>query len=63
MEGDGELVGEKARPDCNLGLILSRVAKGQPLPSSIGKNIERYIPGLVAYSQQHPRGPAGRSNR
>ncbi len=61
--GVGNNFGERARPDCNLGLLLSRVAKGQPLPASIGTNIERYLPGLVAYAQEHPRGPASRADR
>ncbi|MEJ7638886.1 MAG: choice-of-anchor E domain-containing protein [Singulisphaera sp.] len=63
VQGINNNFGEKARPDCNLGLLLSKVAKGQPLPSSIGTNIQRYLPGLVAYAQEHPRGPAGRSGR
>ena len=63
VQGVNNNFGERARPDCNLGVLLSRVAKGQPLPSSIGANIERYLPGLVAYAQQHPRGPAGRAGR
>ncbi len=63
VQGINNNFGERATPDCNLGLLLSKVAKGQPLPSSIGTNIERYLPGLVAYAQAHPRGPAGRSGR
>ncbi len=63
IQGINNNFGERARPDCNLGLLLSKVAKGQPLPATIGTNVERYIPGLVTYGQQHPRGPAGRPGR
>lgn len=60
--GSNNNFAELIRPDCDLTPLIRLIQQNKPLPTNLGPNIQRYLPGLVAYAQQHPRGVAGRFN-